>query len=94
MFPIHRAFTGTDVSHGENHRPGRNPPSPRPEAQLLGRHAAECGVQATISGYPVPTHAFHVFWSFLPEARQAIDEVSRFIRELTTPGRAASGQTG
>ena len=25
----------------------------------------------------MPTHAFHVFWSFLPEARQAIDEIGQ-----------------
>jgi acetyl esterase/lipase len=60
-----------------------------PEAQLLARHAAQCGVEATISVYPVPTHAFHVFWSFLPEARQAIDEIGRFVRALTAPGESA-----
>jgi acetyl esterase/lipase len=36
------------------------------EAQLLTQHATRCGVEARIKVYPVPTHAFHIFWSFLP----------------------------
>ena len=48
------------------------------EAQLLARHATQCGVDASITVYPVPTHDFHVFWSFLPEARDAIDQLGRF----------------
>jgi monoterpene epsilon-lactone hydrolase len=65
------------------------------EAQLLARHATQCGVDARITVYPVPTHAFHIFWSFLPEARDALDEVGRFIRTATeTAGNAASGQRG
>ena len=58
------------------------------EAQLLARHATECGVDARIRGLsgadPVD---FHIFWSFLPEARDAIDEIGRFVRTVTsTPG--------
>ena len=30
--------------------------------------------------YPVPTHTFHIFWTFLPEAMDALGEVGRFIR--------------
>ena len=44
---------------------------------------------------PVPTHAFHIFWSFLPEARDAVDEVGQFIRTMTSaPQDAATGQHG
>ena len=50
------------------------------EAQLLAQHATQCGVEASIKVYPVPTHDFHIFWSFLPEARHAIDEIGRFVR--------------
>jgi epsilon-lactone hydrolase len=61
------------------------------EAQLLARHATDCGVEASITVYPVPTHDFHVFWSFLPEARNAIDEIGRFVRAVTTtPGQSAA----
>jgi len=55
------------------------------EAQLLARHATQCGVDARITVYPVPTHDFHIFWSFLPEAADAIDEAARFIRAVSDP---------
>jgi acetyl esterase/lipase len=64
------------------------------EAQLLAQHATRCGVEASITVYPVPTHDFHIFWSFLPEARNAIDEIGRFVRTVTSPHQAASGQPG
>ena len=64
------------------------------EAQLLARHATQCGVEARITVYPVPTHDFHIFWSFLPEARDAIDEIGRFVRAVTTPGQSAATQPG
>ncbi|MGA2826475.1 MAG: alpha/beta hydrolase fold domain-containing protein [Streptosporangiaceae bacterium] len=70
------------------------------EAQLLAKHGQECGVDAKIKIYPVPTHAFHIFWAFLPEAIDAIGEIGQFIREITVtvqsdtlPSlRAAGGQ--
>jgi acetyl esterase/lipase len=65
------------------------------EAQLLARHATQCGVDASITVYPVPTHDFHVFWSFLPEARDAIDQLGRFVRTVAgTPGESAADQPG
>ena len=63
------------------------------EAQLLAQHANQCGVKAGITVYPVPTHDFHIFWSFLPEARAAIDEIGRFVRTVaSTPEEPAAGQ--
>jgi epsilon-lactone hydrolase len=63
-----------------------------PEAQLLAEHGQECGVDTKIKIYPVPTHDFHIFWTFLPEARDALDEAGRFIRsQTTTRPHAASG---
>jgi monoterpene epsilon-lactone hydrolase len=53
------------------------------EAQLLAQHAQACAVKTTITIYPVPTHDFHIFWSFLPEATAAIDQLGQFIREAT-----------
>jgi epsilon-lactone hydrolase len=65
------------------------------EAQLLAQHAIQCGVEARITVYPVPTHDFHIFWSFLPEARNAIDEIGRFVRTATsTPEEPAAGLPG
>jgi len=41
----------------------------------------------------VPTHAFHIFWSFLPEAMTALDEIGGFIRDLAgARANPASGQ--
>jgi epsilon-lactone hydrolase len=63
------------------------------EAQLLAKHGKECGVDARIRIYPVPTHAFHIFWTFLPEAMDGLGEIGQFIRDVTaTPAGAASGQ--
>jgi len=65
------------------------------EAQLLARHATQCGVDASITVYPVPTHDFHVFWSFLPEARDAIDQLGRFVRTVASPpGESAAPHPG
>jgi acetyl esterase/lipase len=65
------------------------------EAQLLAQHATRCGVEARITVYPVPTHDFHIFWSFLPEARNAIEEIGRFTGAVTgIPGESAAGQPG
>ena len=65
------------------------------EAQLLARHATQCGVDASITVYPVPTHDFHIFWSFLPEARDAIDQIGRFVRTVASPpGESAADQPG
>src|SRR6266536_1205029 len=65
------------------------------EAQLLARHAIQCGVDASITVYPVPTHDFHIFWSFLPEARDAIDQLGRFVRTVASPpGESAAPQPG
>lgn len=64
------------------------------EAQLLAKHGKECGVGTKITIYPVPTHAFHIFWTFLPEAMTALDQIGVFIRDLTSAHAGpASGQS-
>jgi acetyl esterase/lipase len=65
----------------------------RPRAGSARR--AGRGVDASIAVYPVPTHDFHVFWSFLPEARDAIDQLGRFVRAVASPpGESAAPQPG
>ena len=54
------------------------------EAQLLAKHGRECGIHTTITVYPVPTHDFHVFWTFLPEAVNALSEIGAFIQDQTS----------
>jgi acetyl esterase/lipase len=51
------------------------------EATLLAQRAEAFGTPVTTSIFPVPTHDFHVFWTFLPEAAAAIDQVGAFLRE-------------
>ena len=55
------------------------------EAQLLAQHAKACAVATTTTIYPVPTHDFHIFWSFLPEATTALEELGQFIRDAGAP---------
>jgi acetyl esterase/lipase len=49
------------------------------EAQLLVEHGRAAGVDVNIELYPVPTHDFHIFWSFLPEAIDALERGGRFL---------------
>jgi epsilon-lactone hydrolase len=58
------------------------------EARELADHAQECGVAASFELFPVDTHDFHIFWSFLPEAAQAIAQAGRFARDTTLATRA------
>jgi monoterpene epsilon-lactone hydrolase len=52
------------------------------EARLLADHASRYGVDARLELYPAETHVFHVFWSFLPEAADALQQAGAFVREL------------
>jgi monoterpene epsilon-lactone hydrolase len=58
------------------------------EARELADRAADCGVDARLELYPVDTHDFHVFWSFLPEAAQALRQAGRFAREASLAAQA------
>ncbi len=58
----------------------------RTHAQRLAEHAQSCGVDAHLELYPTSTHAFQLFWSFLPEAADALQRAGRFV------ARAASAQ--
>jgi acetyl esterase/lipase len=52
------------------------------DAKVLVEHARAFGVEVAYELYPVATHDFHVFWSFLPEAADAVEAAGRFIREV------------
>jgi acetyl esterase/lipase len=58
------------------------------DAKALAAHARRYGVDARLQLFPVDAHAFHLFWSFLPEAADAIEAAGRFIRETGGTGRA------
>jgi acetyl esterase/lipase len=50
------------------------------DAHRLAEHARRHGVDARLELYPVDTHDFQVFWSFLPEAAEAVQQAGRFAR--------------
>lgn len=63
----------------------------RIDSHKLADHARACGVDARLELYPVATHAFHIFWSFLPEAADALKQAGAFVRLLLSPaGRSAA----
>ncbi|WP_433258911.1 alpha/beta hydrolase [Streptosporangium sp. CA-135522] len=49
-------------------------------AQRLVARAQSHGVDAKLQLYPASSHIFHLYWSFLPEAADAIEQVGSFIR--------------
>jgi epsilon-lactone hydrolase len=61
------------------------------EARELTDHAQDCGVAASFELFPVDTHDFHIFWSFLPEAAQALQQAGRFARDTTLAAQAGAG---
>jgi acetyl esterase/lipase len=52
------------------------------DAKALAARARRYGVDADLQLFPVDAHAFHLFWSFLPEAADAIEAAGAFIREV------------
>ena len=51
------------------------------DANALTDQAREHGVDARLELYPVDAHVFHMFWSFLPEAKEALQAAGRFVRD-------------
>ena len=54
----------------------------REEAHLLTERARAHEVEARLELYPVDTHAFQTFWSFLPEAMEGLAQAGQFVREI------------
>jgi epsilon-lactone hydrolase len=52
------------------------------DAQRLAERARSQGVDTRLELYPVATHDFHVFWSFLPEAADALQQAGAFVRDI------------
>jgi acetyl esterase/lipase len=50
----------------------------RDEAQALAEKAREQGVDVKFVLYPGEMHVFHIFWSFLPEASDALRQIGDF----------------
>jgi monoterpene epsilon-lactone hydrolase len=66
----------------------------RPEATALADHARDQGVDVRLELYPSDAHVFHVFWSFLPEAADALAQAREFVRDVLPAEGAAASRTG
>jgi epsilon-lactone hydrolase len=51
------------------------------DAKALADHARDHGVDARLELYSVDAHVFQLFWSFLPEAAEAVEAAARFARD-------------
>jgi epsilon-lactone hydrolase len=58
------------------------------DAKRLADQAEAHGIDARLELFPVQAHAFQLFWSFLPEAADAIEAAGAFIRRLQRHDRA------
>jgi monoterpene epsilon-lactone hydrolase len=61
------------------------------ESRALVERATADGVDAQLELYPAETHVFHVFWSFLPEAADALGQAGGFIRERLAGAQVRRG---
>jgi epsilon-lactone hydrolase len=48
-------------------------------AHLIAQRARAAGVDTELELYPADTHVFHTFFNFLPEARDALDQLAGLI---------------
>jgi hypothetical protein len=59
-------------------------PSPFMREAIPGSNSAQRrvahGVPVTVETYPVAAPAFHLYWSFLPEAAEALDAIAPLRR--------------
>ena len=51
-----------------------------PDAERLARHARACGVDARLEVYPVAAQSFQLYWSFLPQAADALQQLGTFAQ--------------
>ena len=66
----------------------------RPEAEALARGAAEHGLPVRLEIFAAESHVFHVFASFLPEARDALAQAGEFVRDALAVDPASANHAG
>jgi epsilon-lactone hydrolase len=54
----------------------------REDAHQVTQRARAHGVDARLELYPAETHAFQMFWSFLPEAKEGLERGGEFVRAV------------
>jgi acetyl esterase/lipase len=62
-----------------------------PEAEGLLARAQSGGVPARLERYRTGTHVFQLFWSFLPEAADAMASAGEFVRTVRSSTATATG---
>jgi acetyl esterase/lipase len=62
----------------------------REDAHILNEKARAAGVDSRLELYPVDTHAFQTFWSFLPEAMEAVERGGEFAHAVAAGKLVAS----
>ena len=55
----------------------------REDSHRLAERARAHGVDTRLELYPVETHGFQTFWSFLPEAMEGLAQAGRFVQAVT-----------
>jgi monoterpene epsilon-lactone hydrolase len=58
------------------------------ETRRLVDRATEHGANIRLDLYPVSTHVFHLFWSYLPEAAEALEQIAVFLHPTGTAAEA------
>jgi len=61
------------------------------DAHRLADRARRHGVDTRLELYPVDTHDFQVFWSFLPEAADAVEQAGRFAHDTRAARDTGAG---
>jgi epsilon-lactone hydrolase len=63
------------------------------DAKALAARARDHSVDVRLELFPVDAHGFHLFWSFLPEAADAMEAAGAFIRSARAlvPGARTAG---
>jgi acetyl esterase/lipase len=59
------------------------------DSMALAERAEADGVDVRLQLYPVDAHAFQLFWSFLPEAADAMEAAGTFVQERQALGARA-----
>jgi len=62
------------------------------DARALATRAREHGVETRLELFPVDAHAFQLFWSFLPEAADAIDIAGSYVHEMQSASMKSGPQ--
>ena len=62
------------------------------DSHAITENARRDGVDVTLELYPADTHDFQIFWSFLPEAADAVGRAGEFARAVRTAAGGAAAR--